>query len=346
MRRFLSLVLCMYFLSCGKKNTPQISVIPPVDSGFTNPLLSSGADPWVIQKDTNYYYTNTVGNRLVLYKTSKMSALKDGTVITIWTPPATGAYSKDIWAPEIHYLNNKWYMYFAADDGTNSTHRIYVLENSSADPMQGDWIFKGKVADSSDKWAIDATVFESAGQLYMLWSGWKGDVDVEQDIYIAKMSNPWTISSNRVLISTPTFAWEKMGALPTVNEGPEVLKSNNGLFITFSASGCWTDDYCLGLLRLKNGGDPMNVADWDKTETPVFTTLSSSGAFAPGHNGFFKSRDGSEDWIVYHANSAALKGCGSARSPRMQKFTWNADGSPDFGTPVKINTIIKKPSGE
>lgn len=340
------MVLCVYFLSCGKKNTPQISVIPPVDSGFTNPLLSSGADPWVIQKDTNYYYTNTVGNKLVLYKTSKMSALKDGTIITVWTPPATGDYSKDIWAPELHYLNNKWYMYFAADDGNNTTHRIYVLENSSADPMQGDWIFKGKVADSSDKWAIDATVFESTGQLYMLWSGWKGDVDVEQDIYIAKMSNPWTISSNRVLISAPTFAWEKMGALPTVNEGPEVLKSNNGLFVTFSASGCWTDDYCLGLLRLKNGGDPMNEADWDKTETPVFTTLSSSGAFAPGHNGFFKSRDGSEDWIVYHANSAALKGCGSARSPRMQKFTWNADGSPDFGTPVKINTIIKKPSGE
>ncbi len=349
MYKYLIIIFCLCTFSCKRKSAPQIITLPSVvtDTGFTNPLLSSGPDPWVIQKDTNYYYTNTVGNMLVIYKTSKMSALKNATIATIWTPPATGPYSKDIWAPELHFLQNKWYMYFAADDGSNSTHRIYVLENTSADPLTGTWIFKGKVSDSSDKWAIDATVFENNAQLYMLWSGWHGNADVEQDIYIAKMSDPWTISSDRVLISSPTFIWEKIGASPTINEGPEVLKNSNGnLFITYSASGCWTDSYCLGLLRLKSGGDPMNAMNWSKTDVPVFSTLSSSGAFAPGHNGFFKSRDGSEDWLLYHANSSPAQGCGNTRSPRMQKFRWNADGSPDFGTPVKINTIIKKPSGE
>jgi GH43 family beta-xylosidase len=90
----------------------------------------------------------------------------------------------------------------------------------------------------------------------------------------------------------------------------------------------------------------MNPSDWTKTATPVFSTLASAGAFAPGHNSFFKSRDGTEDWLLYHANSSPGLGCGNSRSPRMQKFTWNADGSPDFGTPAAINTIIKKPSGE
>jgi GH43 family beta-xylosidase len=222
-----------------------------------------------------------------------------------------------------------------------------VLENSSADPMSDNWVLKGKVADSSDKWAIDATVFQYNDQLYMLWSGWQGNTNGEQDIYIAKMSDPFTISSGRVLISSPTYDWEKMGAPPTVNEGPEMLENKSGnVFITYSASGCWTDNYCLGLLTLKHGGDPMNPSDWTKTATPVFSTLASAGAFAPGHNSFFKSRDGTEDWLLYHANSSPGLGCGNSRSPRMQKFIWNVDGSPDFGTPAAINTIIKKPSGE
>ncbi|MEJ7661106.1 MAG: family 43 glycosylhydrolase [Hymenobacter sp.] len=60
-------------------------------------------------------------------------------------------------------------------------------------------------------------------------------------------------------------------------------------------------------------------------------------AYGPGHNGFFKSKDGSEDWLVYHANNLVGQGCGDSRNPRIQKFTWNADDTPNFGTPVAIN---------
>jgi len=347
MFKYLFLFAVVITSSCKRE---KAAVNPPpvvTDTGFTNPLLSSGPDPWVIQSDTNYYFTHTTGNSLVIYKTGKMSDLKNAVIKTIWSPPSTGPYSKDIWAPELHYLQNKWYMYFAADSGNNNSHRIYVLENASADPMSDNWVLKGKVADSSDKWAIDPTVFEYNNQLYMLWSGWQGNSNGEQDIYIAKMSDPLTISSGRVMISSPTYDWEKMGAPPTVNEGPEMLENKNrNLFITYSASGCWTDNYCLGLLTLKPGGDPMNISDWIKTSSPVFSSLPSAGAFAPGHNSFFKSRDGTEDWLLYHANNSSGLGCGNSRSPRIQKFTWNADGSPHFGNPVNINTIIKKPSGE
>jgi GH43 family beta-xylosidase len=320
----------------------------PADTSFTNPLLSSGPDPWVIQKDTFYYYTNTFGNKLAIYKTNKMSALNNAPLTTIWTPPTTGAYSRDIWAPELHYLQGKWYMYFAADSaGVNSTHRIYVLENPSPDPTTGTWTFKGKVTDPSNKWAIDASVSEYNSKMYMIWSGWQGDVDGEQDIYIAQLSDPWTVTGNRELISSPTYSWEKVGAPPVVNEGPEVIKNSAGkVFMTYSASGCWTDDYALGLLTLKDNGDPLNPADWTKSPSPVFVKKPESGAYAPGHNGFFKSRSQSEDWIIYHANSLPGQGCGNNRNPRMQKFTWNADGTPNFGVPVPINTPIKKPAGE
>ena len=349
------LIIALYFtgISCTKNTggagggTPLPVPTPiPTNTTFTNPLLSSGPDPWVIKKDNYYYYTNTLGNRIAVWKTSKMSELRNVSSQTIWSAPSSGPNSKDVWAPEIHFINNKWYAYYAADDGNNANHRIYVLENSSADPLSGTWESKGKINDVSDKWAIDATIFDLNGQLYMLWSGWEGNVDGRQDIYIAKLLNPWTIEGSRVMISTPTYNWETIGS-PDVNEGPEIIKNSNGkVFLIYSASFCGVDDYALGMLTLKDGGNPMNAGDWSKTPTPVFSKNPSGGAYGPGHNSFFKSLDGTEDWILYHANSSSGLGCGDARSPRMQMFTWNADGIPNFGQPVAVGQTIKKPSGE
>ena len=317
---------------------------------FTNPLLPSGADPWSIHKDGYYYYTHTVGNKLVIWKTKNLADLETAPSKTIWIPPAGTMYSKQIWAPEIHFIQQKWYVYFAADDGRNENHRMYVLENASTDPMQGEWIFKGKVADVSDKWAIDGSVFEYRKQLYMIWSGWEADQNGEQDIYIAKLKNPWTIDGNRVRIGSPVFDWEQHGDLNdprnprhvNVNEGPQVLKNKDQLFIIFSASGCWTEFYALGMLKLK-GTNLLDSSAWQKARQPMFVTSEKNGVFSPGHNSFFKSPNGKEDWILYHANSAPGQGCGGFRSPRAQRFSWKADGTPDFGEPVKTGVVLPIP---
>lgn len=329
--------------SADKNNTIDSTEVS--DTTFKNPLLQSGPDPWVYQKDSFYYYTHTLGNRIGLIKTKYISQLSKGTFKTIWTPPAGTAYSRNLWAPEIHFINDKWYAYFAADDGNDVNHRLYVLENSSSDPMQGSWEFKGKISDLQDKWAIDGTVFHHNEQMYFIWSGWKGNNSPGvQQIYIAKMTNPWTLEGTRVMISQPVFEWEKNGE---VNEGPEILKNKDGdVYLFFSASGCWTDSYSLGIMALKENGNPLSPADWIKSPLPVFTTNETNNAYSPGHNSFFKSPDGTEDWIIYHANSNPKEGCGDKRSPRMQKINWTVEGKPDLGIPVKTNVSIAKPSGE
>lgn len=154
---------------------------------FTNPLLPSGADPWSIYKNGYYYYTHTLGDRLMIWKTKNIAELKTAAHKEVFLPPAGKPYSKQLWAPELHFINKKWYLYFAADDGKNENHRLWVLENASADPMKGTWILKGRVADKTNKWAIDASVFQHKGILYMIWSGWEGDTNGEQDIYISKL---------------------------------------------------------------------------------------------------------------------------------------------------------------
>src|ERR1700761_8469473 len=237
---------------------------------FTNPLLPSGADPWVIYKDGYYYYTNTLGNRLQIWKTRDITHLDSAQRKTVWVPPAGTAYSKEVWAPELHYVQNKWYMYFAADDGDNNHHRLYVIENASADPLQGEWVFKGQIGDATNKWAIDPSVFENKGKLYLIWAGWEGDANGEQDIYIAQMKNGYTVESERVKLSAPTYEWEKYGDLGAnsnpphvnVNEGPEMLKHGHRLFLVYSASGCWTDYYALGMLTADEKSNLLDPASW------------------------------------------------------------------------------------
>lgn len=319
---------------------------------FTNPVLPAGADPWCIYKNGYYYYTHTTGINITVWKTKDIGSLKTAEKKVVFTPPATGPYSKEIWAPEIHYLQNKWYIYFAADSGKNVDHRLWVLENSSADPLEGEWIVKGKLTTPEDKWSIDGSVFEHKGKMYLVWSGWEGDVNGQQNIYIAAMSNPWTTEGKRVRISAPQLDWETHGDLNdpndvphvNVNEGPQILSNKGNLYLIYSASGCWTDHYSLGMLTASENADLLDTASWTKSPQPLFKQSPENKVFAPGHNSFFKSPDGKEDWILYHANDKPGQGCGKFRSPRMQKFTWNEDGTPHFGKPVKTGVPLKIPS--
>src|SRR3984957_1459661 len=166
---------------------------------FTNPLLPNGADPWVIWWIGFYYYSDTAGRNLTLRKTADITDLRNAEMKAVWVPEPGDSWSNDLWAPELHRWGNKWYIYFAADAGDNASHRIYVVENDSDDPVEDTWTFKAKVSDSSDKWAIDPTTFELNGEHYLVWSGWEGDQDGEQDLFIAHISNPWTIDSPRTM---------------------------------------------------------------------------------------------------------------------------------------------------
>ncbi len=324
---------------------------------FTNPLLPSGADPSVVQEDGYYYYMNTTGRNLTIWRTRDITDLQNAEKKVVWTPPASGPYSKEIWAPELHRVEGKWYIYFAADAGTNDTHRVWVLENSSANPLQGAWTMRGKLADPSDKWAIDPSEFDNAGQHYVIWSGWAGDTNGTQSIFIARLANPWTIDGHRTLISSPDFAWEKVGDLnkgdtrydPTphidVNEGPEILQHGGKIFLIYSASACWTNYYELGMLTADAGSNLLDPRSWTKSTSAVFWEDPQASVFGPGHNTFFQSPDGKEDWILYHANAASGQGCSNFRSPRAQRFTWNPDGTPNFGRPLPTSQPLQKPSG-
>jgi GH43 family beta-xylosidase len=341
--------LMTLFLSCGKSggSTPDPVLPPTTANTFSNPIMN-GADPSVFQKDGVYYYLQTNGVSISLWTTTAMSKLNSAVPKIVYTPPANGQNWRNVWAPEMFYLDGKWYIYYTAGTGDDKTQRTWVLENSGADPTSGTWVDKGKLfTANTDFWAIDGTVFESAGTRYFLWSGRPGSENgvLTQNIYIAKMTNPYTLEGAATMLTEPELGWEKNGF--GVNEGPEVLVSpDNKAFLIYSASYCGTDDYALGMMSLKAGGNPLVKADWTKSQQPVFVKQPQNNAYGPGHNSFFKSPDGKENWIIYHANSATNQQCSDKRNVRIQKFTFKTNGEPDFGQPVATGLQITKPSGE
>lgn len=356
---FLMALICF---ACGQEvNPPEQKEPDPVQNEpadqvktFTNPLLTRGADPWVIQKDGYYYYTHTNGKNIELRSARKMEDLADSDPLVVWQPEENQEYSRQLWAPELHYLDGKWYVYFAAsydsgeENSLNENRRMFVIENESASPMNTNWVFRGKITDETDHWAIDGSVLDMETDKYFIWSGWRTKDHPSntgrQQLYIARMTSPWMLEGERVMISEPEHGWERNGL---VNEGPVILRNKAGtIYLVYSASGCWTDDYKLGILTLAEGGDPLDPAAWTKHPNPVFTKSIDNKVYAPGHNSFFKSPDGSEDWILYHANDNPGDGCGSKRSPRIQKFTWTSEGFPVFGVPVSTSKKLTVPSGE
>jgi GH43 family beta-xylosidase len=314
----------------------------------TNPIVSSGADPWVILWEKAYYYCFVKGRRVCVTKAGAVADIGKETPATIWTAPDAGPYSKEVWAPELHRFGDRWYVYVAADDGENAHHRMYVLEGDAKDP-QKPFRFAGKIAAKTDRWAIDGTVGVLNGHPYFVWSGWEGEANVRQDLYIAAMKDPLTLAGDRSCICVPEHPWELVGPpwagkkdFPAgVAEGPQFLSRGRAVHLIYSANGSWTDDYCLGRLTFR-GGDPLDPKSWRKHPEPVFA--STDQVFGPGHASFVPSVVGKEDWIVYHA--AKKKGSGWDRDVRAQKFGWAADGTPRFGKPlppgVPIDTATDK----
>jgi GH43 family beta-xylosidase len=309
-----------------------------------NPLAPI-ADPFIVYHGGSYYLTGTrTGKSLEIWHSSRLEDVSTSTK-TIWTPGA-GEPAFQVWSPSMFLLNYRgashWFVYFtAAKQDRNEDHRIYVLQSQGIDPL-GPYTFKEQLAGTDNTTAIDASLLQIHGKLYLMDVLEKGS----NATYIAPMSNPLTVDGTQHLIIDPDQPWEQgYGASSTypVAEGPEALYHDGRTFIVYSASDTGNYNYCLGLMIYK-GGDPLQRGSWQK-KGPVFQYSSDNGVFGPGRAHFTTSPDGKQSWMVYHAKTAA-DFTYNGRETRAQQFIWNADGTPNFGTPVSLKTALQPPSGE
>ncbi|KAI0599935.1 glycosyl hydrolase [Biscogniauxia sp. FL1348] len=321
------------------------------DSTLT--LTSVGTpDPFVIRARGRFYMTFTTGNRIEIWSSRSLVDIESTTSKhVIWTPPPGTDHSADLWAPELHALRGRWYVYYAAAHPAqgNKSHRMYVLGGPPAheDPCQGQWEFLGRIHDTPpNQWAIDGTVFEiernGTSELYFAYSGWPIDshgnpVDPESDLvqqlFIVPLEDPTTAvpSVLPVMISRPDQPWEitrdAEGRDHGINEGPQFLRSPDGAWtgLVYSCAGSWTNEYKMAYLELKPGGDPMNPGSWRKSRGPLIQTRKGGcGPYGPGHGSFVDLGSG-ETIAVYHATDSPTDGWANRRA-RVQRVGFNEAG--------------------
>lgn len=319
---------------------------------FQNPLSETGAaDPFVVYHDGYYYALRTEGWHIRLYRSKSIATVLDGESTVVYQS-TSGLAQTGIWAPELHYIpsTGRWYIYACGMTKAYDffSMRMFCLESKTSDPF-GEYEFKGFT--DPDLLAIDQTVFydEASDTLYTAYSEFTDKFG--QVIMLATMENPWTISDNRIRISYPKYQWEKLGERDDkdsrVNEGPIFLCHDGKLSLLYSASGCWSEYYCLGLVEFK-GSDfspeqMMNAANWTKQTKSVFAAANE--VYGVGHCSFFSSPDGSETWIAYHGMATPDAG-EEGRYMYVQPITFDANGLPILGEPRSRDDRINRPSGE
>jgi GH43 family beta-xylosidase len=311
---------------------------------FRNPLKQDGADPCLTFHAGWYYLSTTTATDIRIRRAKRLAELKDAPDQVVWKDDHPERF-RDLWAAEFHRLDGgkgpRWYMYYTASDGKegDTHHRMFVLESEGDDP-RGPYTFQAKLKTDPDdtQYAIDGTVLKlPSGELYFLWCGRPSPTG--QGLYISRMTNPWTLVGERTYLPSNGFG------CPYVREAPVTLQKGNQIHLIYSACGADTPDYKLGRLTATVGTNLLSPASWKQHPRPVFARVDQYGIFGPGHNFFFRSPDGKEDWIVYHAKRGMALTYGD-RSTHAKRFTWNPDDSPNFGLPVAVDTEIPAPSGE
>ncbi len=313
---------------------------------FSNPVADL-ADPYIFNYQGYYYLTGTTGFNVSIQKSRTLEGLKSAPRYVAFSQSNPGGQAGNYWAPEMFRYGGKWYIYYTAPKNSTSLNfadqRMHVLENSASDPTTGTWVYKGRlIPPSADFYAIDHTFFRHNGTNYIIYSGKRtSNFSVGgQNLYIARVSNPWTITSQRSLLTEP------ISGEGTVNEGAALIRRGNTVSLTYSVEGCTSPNYRLRLATMNAGSNPMLRSSWSIRPGAVFSRNDQVDAFGPGHHGFFKSPDGTEDWFVYHATPEAGGACDNSRTTRAQRIYWNADDTPAFPAPSATGMKLTAPSGE
>lgn len=302
--------------------------------------IAQRADPYVYKHDNGiYYFTASLPeyNGIALRKAESLEALAISEEVMIWRKHEKGPMSAHIWAPELHYINNKWYIYFAAGEVEDVWKiRPYVLECTGQDPIHDLWIERGKLQCADDDefsfqaFSLDVTIFKNNGNYYCVWAEKVSVGKQISNLYIAQMESPVKLKTVQVLLSTPDYDWERKGFW--VNEGPAVIHRNGKIFLTYSASETGID-YCMGMLSIDENANILDPKEWVKKRNPVLQSNERIGIYGPGHNSFTKDVHGN-DIMVFHARTETKIVGNSLYNPNrhamLMKFNWNQEGEPVF----------------
>ena len=317
---------------------------------YQNPFITERADPFITKLSDGYYYftasypayksAENGYDRIILRRSRTVEGLAAAEEKAIWVAHKEGIMARHIWAPEIHEIDGRIYIFFAGANSDDVWHiRPYMLRLEGNNPMEDSWTELGKVKASEgddvsfNSFSLDMTHFEHKGKHYLIWAEIIGD----SSLFMAEIDpkEPDVLTSKPILLTKPEYDWEKV--VYRVNEGASVLKTEDRVYVFFSASGTGAE-YCMGMVYADNDADLMNKESWTKINEPVLSTKDLVGESGPGHNSFVTDENG-QLLCVYHARpeSHLRKECGTyweeslydpCRHARIREVKFDENGVP------------------
>src|SRR4051812_37014240 len=120
-RRCAAMLLVLLAGACSASTATAPRQAPPADGAaactFTNPL-ARGADPSVVLHEGAYHLAQSRGRAIWVYRARRLTDLlaeggrRDSA--RVWAAPDTGWNRANVWAPELHWLDGRWYVYYTA----------------------------------------------------------------------------------------------------------------------------------------------------------------------------------------------------------------------------------------
>lgn len=316
---------------------------------FENPIANY-ADPSVYCHDGWYYYTYSKDYNsapaLWMSRAANIADIGASEPMLVWSKAASGGSIASLWAPQIYFLDGKWYIYATCAEASDSeSRRPYVWVGKGDSPYDG-FDFFGTIAgyDKNVYSYLSPRIIEHGGVRYLVCGGfyYKSDriagVKHYQELFIGELESPTKFATGMTIISEPNYSWEIDGKV-SIMEGPFAIYSPGGqLYIAYAANQTRSDNYCTALLKF-TGGENDKLTDrslWEKQKKPIHEKNVSAGIYSPGAMCFVYSPAG-DLWGVYHAKYFPNSGY-SNRQLFAQKVNWENE-YPVMDPPQPLGTV-------
>jgi GH43 family beta-xylosidase len=98
-------------------------------AAFTNPIRSSGgSDPFLVYTGGYFYLMTTTWTDVEIARATTIDGLKTATKKVVYST-STASRCCNVWAPEVHYFDGAWYIYYTAGDADDlDGQNIHVLK--------------------------------------------------------------------------------------------------------------------------------------------------------------------------------------------------------------------------
>jgi arabinan endo-1,5-alpha-L-arabinosidase len=327
------------------QNPPAPTDTSPIvaDVLYQNPLFEPDvADPSFIRANDGWFYAYGTENTWSPGVTRVVPIVRSQTMVE-WEYVANAFTVKPtwkqggggIWAPQIVFRNNTYYLYYSFSKWGDSNPGIGL---ATSQYPYGPFTDQGKVfdaqsmgvANSIDQFFIEAGEGNSLKR-YLFWGSFQGiyGIEMAEDMKTT-VGEKFKIAGNGF---EATYIYPKNGKFYFFGSSGNCCEGANSQYRVSVAVA----DNIKGPYKTKTG---VNILGDNREGTPFLVGDAATGWVGPGHNGEIITDDHGRDFILYHAIAVSnpLLPNGATRRPlMMDEIIW-VDGWPTIAGGVPSST--------